>query len=75
METVIKVDPSELDSKLLNKIRKFIGKDKNVDVTISLREFDPRYSDKLNLSIEQAEQNVTSMTMQEFLAYKPNRSQ
>jgi hypothetical protein len=73
METVIKVNPSELDSNLLNKIKKFIGKNKNVDVTISLREFDAAYSDTLNQSIEQAEEEVVSMTMEEFFAYTPDK--
>ena len=46
METVIKVTPSELNSSLMNKIKKFIGDKNNVDVTISLREFDPAYADE-----------------------------
>jgi hypothetical protein len=76
METVIKVTPSELNSSLMNKIKKFIG-NKNVDVTISLREFDPAYADELDLSIEQAEsgQELISMTMEEFVAYTPKNKQ
>ncbi len=34
METVIKVNPSELNSSLLNKIKNFIGDKENVNVTI-----------------------------------------
>ena len=52
METVIKVTPSELNLSLLNKIKKFIGDKDNVEVTISLREFDPGYVDWLGRSIE-----------------------
>lgn len=76
METVIRVNPSELDSNLLNKIKKFIGENENVDVTISLHEFDAAYSDTLNQSIEQAiNQEVVSMTMEEFISYEPNKKQ
>lgn len=73
METVIKVNSSELDSNLLNKIKKFIGKNKKVDVTISLREFDAIYSDTLNQSTEHTDQEVVSMTMEEFISYTPNK--
>jgi hypothetical protein len=52
METVIKVNPAELNASLLNKIKKFIGNKNNVDVTISLREFDPVYADVLERSID-----------------------
>ena len=74
METVIKVRPSELNTSLLNKIRKFIGGKENIDVTISLKEFDPVYVEDLNRSIQQAENNpddIITMTMEEFVAYKP----
>lgn len=74
METVINVNPSELNSSLLNKIKKFIGKKENVNVTISLREFDPAYADALDRSVEQAESgDVISMTMEEFVAYTPRK--
>ena len=36
METIIKVSPSELNLKLLNKIRKFIGDNEHMSITISL---------------------------------------
>lgn len=75
METVIKVNPSELDLDLLNKIKKFIGNKNNVDVTISLLEFDPVYSDILNHSIQQADDEIVSMTMEEFVAYSPKKEQ
>jgi hypothetical protein len=52
METIIKVNPSELNSTLLNKIKKFIGKKDNIDIIISLREFDPVFANALDLSIE-----------------------
>ncbi|HEY9363502.1 MAG TPA: hypothetical protein VIQ00_09595 [Chitinophagaceae bacterium] len=71
METVIKLHPSELDLSLLDKIKTFIGKNKNVDVIISLREFDPEYAETLNHSIDQTEEKVISMTMEEFLDYSP----
>lgn len=73
METVIKLDPSELNVSLLDKIKTFIGKKKNVDVIISLREFDPEYAETLNYSIEQTEEKVISMTMEEFLDYSPKK--
>lgn len=74
METVITVNPSELNSSLLNKIKKFIGKKENVNVTISLHEFDPAYADALDRSIEQAESgDVITMTMEEFVAYTPRK--
>ena len=76
METIIKIHPSELNSTLLNKIREFIGNKENVDVTISLKEYDPAYVDDLNHSIEQAESgNVISFTMEEFAAYTPKPKQ
>ena len=72
METIIKVHPSELNSNLLNKIREFIAGKENVDVTISLKEYDPAYVDELNRSIDQTESgDVISMTMEEFVAYTP----
>jgi hypothetical protein len=75
METVIKVSPSELNVSLLNKIKKIIGNKENVDVTISLREFDPTYADALDRSLEQAEnkREIVSMTMEEFIAYSPKK--
>jgi len=76
METIIKVSPSELDENLLNKIRKFIGGRDNVDVTISLKEFDPAYADTLDRSIEEAEggENLVSFTMESFMAYQPSQN-
>jgi hypothetical protein len=72
METIIKMHPSELNSTLLNKIQEFIGDKKNIDVTITLKEFDPEYADDLYLSIDQAEKNeIISFTMEEFMAYAP----
>ena len=77
METVIKINPAELNASLLNKIKKFIGNKNNVDVTISLREFDPVYADALERSIDQAEseQELICMTMEEFAAYTPKKVQ
>ena len=73
METIIKVSPSELDINLLNKIKEFIGKKENIDVTISLKEMDADYMKELSASIEQAadEKNLISFTMEDFIAYKP----
>ncbi|HYM93937.1 MAG TPA: hypothetical protein VET23_07350 [Chitinophagaceae bacterium] len=74
METIIKIHPDELNKALLNKIRKFIGKKENIDITISVKEFDPEYADALNSSVEQAEKgDVVSMTMEEFVAYTPKK--
>lgn len=72
METIIKIHPDELNKTLLNKIRKFIGKKENIDITISVKEFDPAYADVLDTSIKQAENgDVISLTMEEFVAYTP----
>ena len=72
METVIKVSPAELDSSLLDRIKNFIGNKKNIDVTISLKEYDIEYADELERSIAQIETgDVISMTMEEFIAYTP----
>lgn len=76
METIIKVNLSELDIKLLEKIKDFIGTRKNVDVTISLKEIpvgDEAFLDSLDHSIKQAEdvRNLISFTMEEFMAYTP----
>ena len=74
METIIKIHPDELNKALLNKIRKFIGKKDNIDITISVKEFDPEYADALDSSVEQAEKgDVVSMTMEEFVAYTPKK--
>lgn len=75
LETVIKVNSAELDLNLLNKIKTFIGGKNNVNVTISLLEFDPVYSDTLNYSIQQADEEFVSMTMEEFVAYSPKKEQ
>lgn len=72
METIIKVQPDELNKSLLNKIRKFIGKKENIDITISVKEYDSEYADELQTSIEQAEKgDIISLTMEEFVAYTP----
>ena len=75
METIIKVSPSELNIKLLKKIKDFIGNKQNVDVTISLKEMDTAYMESLDHSIQQAndERNLISFTMEEFLAYTPKK--
>ena len=76
METIIKIHPDELNKTLLNKIRKFIGGKENIDIIISLKEFDPEYANALADSIEQAEKgDIVSMTMEEFVAYTPKRKQ
>lgn len=75
METIIKVTPSELDMNLLNKIKEFIGKKENIDVTISLKEMDTDYLKELSDSIKQAEneKDLISFTMEDFMAYKPGK--
>ena len=74
METVIKVDPSGLNSNLLDKIKSFIGDKKNIDVTISLKEFDPDYANALDRSIVEGDSGeILSFTMEEFVAYIPKK--
>lgn len=77
METIIKIHPSELDMNLIKKIKEFIGNKENVDVTISLKEFDRSYSDVLNQSMAEAnkKENQISFTMEEFIAYSPEKKQ
>ncbi|EHQ26629.1 hypothetical protein [Mucilaginibacter paludis] len=77
METIIKISPSELDKNLLDKIRAFIGTKENVDVTISIREFNDDYADALDQSINEAENTLSlvSFTMDDFMAYSPSKTQ
>ena len=74
METIIRVNPSELNETLLKKISQFIGEKTNIDVTISLKEFDAAYAETLNDSITEAEKShsLISFTMEDFLAYTPS---
>lgn len=74
METVIKVNPSELNMNLINKIKAFIGNKDNIDVTISLREYDSKFQEELDISLEQSNNpnEIISMTMEEFISYAPN---
>jgi hypothetical protein len=76
METIIKVSPEELNDTLLEKIKKFIAGKDNVDVTISLKEYDKKYVEDLNESITDAEErgSLVSFTMEEFMAYTPKKS-
>jgi len=71
METIIKVNPSELNESLLNQIKNFIGGKNNVDVTISLKEFDQEYANTLDRSIEEAENSgsLVTFSMEDFMAY------
>jgi ssRNA-specific RNase YbeY (16S rRNA maturation enzyme) len=73
METIIKVIPSELDSKLLDRIRDFIAGKENIDITISLKVMDESYMKTLHHSIEEAEHNrdIVSFTMEDFMSYAP----
>ena len=73
METIIKVAPSELNENLLDKIKKFIGGKDNIDVTISLREFDGDYATALDRSIEEVEntEELVTFTMKDFMVYTP----
>jgi hypothetical protein len=76
METIIKIHPDELNSSLLTRIRQFIGSKENVDVTISLKEYDPAYVEELSQSLQEAENGeVLSFTMEEFAAYIPKPNQ
>lgn len=76
METIIKLNPSELDIKLIERIKSLIGDNDNVDVTISLNEYDPIYVDELNKSVYQSNENenIQSFTMEEFMKYSPAKS-
>ena len=52
IETNISVTPAELNLSQHNQIKKFIVNRKNIDATISLKEFDPSYAEDLGKSIE-----------------------
>jgi predicted metal-dependent hydrolase len=73
METIIKVHPSELNAKLLDKIRQFIGEKENIEVTISLKEYDKEYVEELNRSIDSSvdNRNIITFTMEDFMSYTP----
>jgi hypothetical protein len=73
METVIKVNPSELNMNLIDKLKAFIGSKENIDVTISLREYDISFQEELDISLGQSNEpkEIISMTMEEFIAYTP----
>jgi hypothetical protein len=75
METTIKINPSELNENLLNNIKAFIGIRDNIDVTISLKEFDVEYADALDRSIEEADNGdkLVSFTMENFMNYSPSK--
>ena len=49
METIIKMRASELDSKMLDRLREFIGDKENADITITIKEFDYDFMDDLDL--------------------------
>jgi hypothetical protein len=76
METIIKLSPSELNISLLNKLKKLIDGKANVELTISVKEYDSEYAAELDNSIEQADggENLVSMTMEEFLTYTPSKT-
>lgn len=73
METIIKLSPSELNEKLIEKIRSYIGEKTNVDVIISLKEYDKQYFEDLKRSAEEAEsgKGLVTFTMEEFMSYTP----
>ena len=76
METIIKLSPAELDNTLMEKIKQFIGEKKNINVTISIKEFDSDYGSALNQSIEEAETGVglISFSMTDFMNYHPAKA-
>lgn len=76
METIIKVSPAELNKNLLNKIKEFIGGKENVDVVISIKEFNSEYAATLDQSVDEAEGGLglVSFTMDDFMAYTPEKS-
>lgn len=73
METIIKVNPSELNEKLLDKIRKFIAGNDNIDVTISLREYDEHYANVLDNSIDESRrtEELVTFSLDDFMTYTP----
>ncbi len=64
-----------MDKKLLDKIKDFISGKENVDVTISIREFDRDYAEILNKSLAEAEtgDNLLTFTMEDFMIYTPSK--
>lgn len=65
--------PVRVEYKPARKIKAFIGGKNNVDLTISLNEYDPSYADSLSGSIKEAEssENLLTFTMEEFMNYTP----
>jgi hypothetical protein len=74
VETIIRVTPSELNEKLLEQIRRFIDGKDNVDITVSLKEYNREYVGALEHSIEEAENEdgLVTFSMEDFMAYSPN---
>ncbi|MEO7310748.1 MAG: hypothetical protein ABIX01_10130 [Chitinophagaceae bacterium] len=75
METVIKISPSEINDTLIDTLKHLINGKQNIDVTISLQEYDAQYANALTDSIEQAEtgENLVSFAMEDFMAYNPSK--
>jgi len=80
METIIKVNPSELNKNLLDKIKKFIGAGADAEITISINdgsiktplrtEGREQYFARLDKSLENIEKgNVVSFTAAEFKTF------
>jgi hypothetical protein len=80
METIIKVNPSELNKSLLDKIKKFIGTGGDAEITISINDSSvtgtlrnescEQYFARLDKSLENIEKgNVVRFTADEFKTF------
>lgn len=83
METIIKINPSELNESLLDKIRNLISGKENAEIIISVQDTPPKkylrnetrdeYFARLNKSIEQLEKgNVISFSKDAWKEFSDN---
>ncbi len=74
MQTTIKLNFSELNNALLDKIRDFVKGRNAAEITITIND-EEDYLDVLRRSISDSEQNknLVSFTMEEFIAYNTSK--
>lgn len=76
MEATFKISAEEFDSEFFEKIKSFIIQTADAYVTVSVKEREPYYSDKLLHSKEELEskKNLITFTMEELQEYTANVS-
>ena len=75
MQTTIKLNYSELNNALMDKIRDFVKGRNTAEITITITD-EEDYLDVLRRSISDSEQNkdLISFSMEEFMAYNESNS-